>query len=41
MKLVARVTWYQWYVGVWWWSPKKDRAFGVNLGPLSLTWVRK
>lgn len=37
----ARITWTQWYVGLWWWPVREDLALGVNLGPLSLTWSRR
>ena len=39
MRLIVRVCWTQWCLGVWWWPVKKDRVIGINLGPLSLTWV--
>lgn len=36
----VRVIWTQWYFGVWWWPVRKDLAWGVLLGPMSVTWLR-
>lgn len=36
----ACVNWTQWYVGVWWWPVERNRAFGINLGPLHLLWEK-
>lgn len=41
MTFRLQVAWTQWYFGFWWWPVKKDLAFGVNLGPVSATWVRR
>jgi hypothetical protein len=41
MKFDVRLTWTQWYLGVWWWPIKKDRAFGVNIGPLAFVWRKR
>jgi hypothetical protein len=41
MKLTIRVTWTEWFFGIWWWPIKKDRTVGIILGPVSFTWTRK
>ena len=40
-RLRFRLTWTQWFIGVWWWPVPKDLAFGVFLGPFSITWTRE
>jgi hypothetical protein len=34
-------TWTNWYLGFWFWPVVNHRAFGVCLGPLSLTWAAR
>jgi hypothetical protein len=40
MKFKLKVIWTQWYFGLWWWPVKKDRAFGLNFGPVHFIWTR-
>lgn len=40
MRFRVRVIWTQWRIGVWWWPVKKDRAFGIEIGPVHLIWTR-
>jgi hypothetical protein len=37
----AGVNWTQWTIGIWWWPIKKDRAFGILVGPFYLQWERR
>lgn len=41
MRFYIRIIRTQWFFGVWWWPVPKDRAFGVCLGPVHLTWTRQ
>jgi hypothetical protein len=40
--LRCRVLWTQWALPlrVWWWPVPKDRAFGIEIGPVHLYWTR-
>lgn len=35
------LTWTNWTFGIWWAQIHRDRAFGIDLGPLEMSWSKR